>query len=45
MKPLRRKGDNRRTLKVLQRRRLEKFKARLKRKMDPKRIEAAKSAN
>jgi hypothetical protein len=39
------KGDNRRTLKVLQRKRLKKFKARMKRKMDPKRIEAAKAAN
>jgi hypothetical protein len=39
------RGDNRRTPKHRQRRRLKKFKARQKRKMDPKRIEAAKAAN
>ncbi len=37
------KGDNRSTLKTRQRRRLKKFKARMKRKMDPKRLEAAKA--
>ena len=37
------KGDNRRTLKVRQRRRQKKFKARKRRRMDPKRIPTAKS--
>jgi hypothetical protein len=37
------KGDNRRTLKSRQRARLRKFKARIRRKMDPKRLEAAKA--
>jgi hypothetical protein len=37
------KGDNRRTLKVLQRRRQRKFKARKRRRMDPKRIPQPKA--